>query len=88
MLLAATLSVVFVWFVVIDNYVVPSINQQIVESYQNGYNKGTENSVIGLFQQTSNCQPTYIWIGNDTKQLIDVACLQPIITDNSEISNP
>lgn len=50
----------FVWFVVIDNYVIPPINQQIIESYQIGYNKGAEDFVVGLFRQTSNCQPTYI----------------------------
>ena len=76
------------WFVVIDNYVVPTINQQIIESYQNGYNNSAENSVIGLFQQTSNCQPIYIWVGNDTRQLVDVACLQPIISDEPNSINP
>ncbi len=74
--LAVALAVIFTWFVIIDNYIIPTIQQDITNSYQNGYNAGVENFIIEIFQQTSNCQPTYIRIGNDTKQLIDVACLQ------------
>ena len=85
--LAATLSVVFVWFVVIDNYLVPSQQQQMLDAYQNGYTQGTEDTLVELFYQISDCQkPTSIWIGNNTKQIIDVVCLQPINSD-SEISN-
>lgn len=85
--LAVTLSVVIVWFVVIDNYVIPSQQQQMFDTYQNGYNQGMTDSIKQLFQGTANCQqPTSIWIGNNTKQLIDVACLQ-IIPNDSAISN-
>lgn len=87
-ILAVALTTIFVWFVIIDNYIIPTIQQEIINSYQNGYNAGIENSITELFQQTSDCQPTYIWVANDTKQLIDVACLQPIISDSSEITNP
>ncbi len=86
-ILAVALVTIFVWFMIIDNHIIPTIQQEIINSYQNGYNSGVENSIIELFQQTLNCQPTYIWVGNDTKQLIDVTCLQPI-TGNSEIKNP
>lgn len=74
--LAVSLVAIFVWFVLIDNIIFPIIQQEIITSYQNGYEKGAEDSIIQLFQQTSNCQPTNIWIGNNTKQLVDVACLQ------------
>ena len=77
-ILAVALAILFVWFVIIDNYIIPTIQQEIITSYQNGYNAGVENSITEIFQQTSNCQPTHIWIGNNTKQLIDVACLQSI----------
>lgn len=74
-ILVIILSIVFVWFILIDNYLIPIIQQQITTSYQNGYNTGVENSVTELFHQTSNCQTTYIWAGNDTRQLMDVACI-------------
>ncbi len=86
--LATALAAMFVWFVIIDNYIIPAIQQEITNSYQNGYNAGIEDSITDLFQQTSNCQTTYIWVGNDTKQLIDVACLQPAIPDESNFTNP
>jgi len=85
--LAVALSVMFVWFVIVDNYIIPTIQQEITNSYQNGYNAGVENSITEIFQQTSNCNPTHIWIANNTRQLVDVACLQPI-SSNSEILNP
>jgi len=89
MSLAVTLSVVFVWFVVFDNYVIPSIQQNMNLAYQNGYDQGVNDSITELFQQTANCQqPTSIWIGNNTKQLIDVACLQLITPNNSEVTIP
>ncbi len=75
-ILAVALAAIFVWFVIIDNYIIPAIQQEIINSYQNGYNAGVENSITEIFQQTSNCNPTYIWVGNDTRQLVDVACLQ------------
>jgi hypothetical protein len=67
---------VFIWFVLIDNVIIPTIQQEIISSYQDEYNNGAEDFVVQLFQQTLNCQPTNIWIGNNTKQIIDVTCLQ------------
>ena len=78
-ILAITLAAIFAWFVIIDNLIIPTIQQEITASYQNGYNTGVKNSITEIFQQTSNCNPTYIWVGNDTRQLIDVACLQSSI---------
>ncbi len=74
-ILAIALSVIFVWFVIIDNYIIPTIKQDITNSYQNGYNTGVENFIAELFQQTSNCNTIYIWVGNDTRQLVDVVCI-------------
>lgn len=75
-ILVITLSIVFLWFVVIDNFIIPVIQQDMTLSYKNGYNHGMQDSIIGIFQQSLGCQPVNIWIGNDTKQIIDVACLQ------------
>ncbi len=87
-ILTISLAAIFIWFVIIDNYVIPTIQQNITNSYQNGYNAGVENSITEIFQQTSNCQPTYIWIANNTKQLIDVACLQQITPGESNSTYP
>ena len=79
--LALMLAVILVWFVLIDNYVIPTIQQEITLSYHTGYDSGMQDLIIRLFQQTSNCQSLSLWVGNDTKQIIDVACLQPVAVE-------
>jgi len=74
--LAVTLLLVVIQFVIIDNWIIPALQQDLLDAHNIGYNSGMEDALTGLFQQTSTCQPTNIWIGNNTKQLIDVACLQ------------
>jgi len=74
--LVVTLVVVFAQFVLVEKIFFPISQQEISESFQNGYNAGVENSITEIFQQTSNCNSTYIWIANNTRQLVDVACLQ------------
>jgi len=34
-ILAVTLAAIFVWFILIDNYITPEIQQEIITSYQN-----------------------------------------------------
>lgn len=50
------------------------INQQQV--FTVGYNQGLTAAVTALAQQTNNCQPAVITLGNFSRQVIDVACLQ------------
>jgi len=76
MLLAVTLSVVFVWFVIIDNYIVPSIISGNQISFQNGYESGANDAILGIMQQSYSCNPVSVWAGNYTVQLINVECLQ------------
>lgn len=84
-ILAVVLSVVLVWFVAIDNYIIPSIVSGNQLSFQNGYETGTQDVVLGIIQQSVQCQQVTVWGNNNTVQLIDVACLQP---NHSDISNP
>lgn len=46
------------------------------QAYVQGYEQGLADVVSGLYQQTSNCQPVSVFMGNSSKQVIDVACLQ------------
>ncbi len=48
------------------------------EFFQSGYEEGLFESVKTIYQQTDNCQIAIINIGNNTKQLLDVYCLQVI----------
>tara|TARA_Y100000310_G_C19974611_1_gene487017 strand:+ start:167 stop:451 length:285 start_codon:yes stop_codon:yes gene_type:complete len=71
----AILLVLSVGYIAIDKYTT-SREQQLMATYQGGYNKGVQDAVVSLYQQTNNCQPATINIGNLTKQIFDVACLQ------------
>jgi len=75
-ILAVALSVIFVWFVIIDNYIIPSIISGNQQSFQNGYELGMRDSILGIIQQSYSCNELSIWAGNDTVQLINVECLQ------------
>lgn len=81
-ILAVALSVIFVWFVIIDNYIIPSIISGNQLSFQNGYESGVNNSIIGIMQQSYSCNPISVWVENDTVQLINVECLQKDISDS------
>lgn len=52
-----------------------SLNEQAQTIFQNGYSQGVTDAVVSLYQQTENCQPTVITVGNFTKELVDTACL-------------
>lgn len=46
------------------------------ETAQLFFNQGVEQAVRTFYQQSDDCQPVQIRIANDTKTLIDVACLE------------
>ncbi len=75
-ILAIVLCVVFVWFVIIDNVIVPLIISGNQQSFQNGYESGANNIVTDIIQQSYSCTPVSIWAGNNTVQLINVKCLE------------
>ena len=69
-------------FLVIQYLILDSWNQstqkKMDEFFQSGYEEGLFESVKTIYQQTDNCQIAIINIGNNTKQLLDVYCLQVI----------
>jgi len=75
-ILAVALSAIFVWFVIIDNYIIPSIISGNQISFQNGYETGANDSILGIIQQSYSCNPISVWAENNTVQLINVECLQ------------
>lgn len=44
--------------------------------FQNGYDKGLEDTVTTIYKQTDNCQTTTISVGNFTKTIFDLSCLK------------
>ncbi len=49
---------------------------QLYNALQQGYNQGLYNAVVSLYQQTEECKVTAITLGNLTRQVVDVACIQ------------
>ena len=75
-ILAIVLTVVFMWFVIIDNYIIPTIIMENQQSFQNGYETGSNDIITSIIQQSYSCTPVSLWSGNNTIQLINVECLQ------------
>jgi len=69
-------------FLVIQYLILDSWNQstqkKMDEFFQSGYEEGLFEAIRTIFQQTDDCQIAIINIENDTKQLLDLDCLQVI----------
>jgi len=52
---------------------------QIAKAQQEGYNVGVTQSVYSLVQQSRSCKPVSMFIGNQTFEFIDTACLQQAV---------
>ncbi len=74
-ILAVVIAALLVWFVLIDNYIIPQIISGNQLSFQNGYETGGMDAINGIMQQSMNCQPFSVWSGNYTVQIINVECL-------------
>ncbi len=75
-ILTITIAVLLTWFVLIDNFIIPQIIAGNQISFQNGYETGGMDAIIGIIQQSTNCQSVSLWSGNYTVQLINVECLK------------
>ena len=61
-------------FFVLDKWLDLRENE-LSKFYQQGYDRGLEDAVTTIFEQTENCQLASIWIGNSSKDLIDFLCI-------------
>lgn len=50
--------------------------REMQQAFQAGYNRGVNDAITTLYQQTNNCQTASITVGDAKRQLIDVACLR------------
>ena len=62
-------------YMVLDKLAVTR-QQEMVEIYQQGYDQGVRDTVTTLYVQTQNCQRSTITVGNLTKDVFDLDCLQ------------
>ena len=50
--------------------------QDVKQAAEQGYDKGVIDALAAAYQQTANCQVTTITLGNVTRRIIDVDCVQ------------
>jgi hypothetical protein len=50
--------------------------QGLIGAAQVGYSQGVVDTVAKLYEETEACQPVPVALGNLTKYVIDVSCLQ------------
>jgi hypothetical protein len=71
-LIIAVVAAVYVGFGAYTNYVAHTAAQY----YQLGYGDGITAAVQNILLQSDNCQTVSVYLGNFTRDMIDVACLQ------------
>lgn len=74
-LILALALIAAVGYIVYDKWQTSKSRDQ-QQMFVSGYNQGYTAAVIALIQQTDNCQTTPINIGNFSRQVVDIACLQ------------
>lgn len=63
-----------VQYIVIEKWQ-ESEQQKILTTFHDGYEHGLNDASNAIFQQTSNCHITKITVGNSTKEIVDLSCL-------------
>jgi len=50
--------------------------RQIEEAYLSGHDQGINDTITTLIKQTDNCNIVPIFMGNSSKKLVDLDCLE------------
>jgi hypothetical protein len=69
-------------FIMVQYFVIEKVlnenQKKLSEVYQSGYEQGFKDTVSTLFQETSDCKSTSIWIGNLSRQISDTECAEKL----------
>lgn len=60
---------------IIYEKIIESRQQELSLSYQNGYAKGLTDTITTIFKQTENCHVSTMTLGNLTRSVFDLSCL-------------
>lgn len=76
----AIIALAVALFVIVQYFVIEKLleenQKKMSEIYQNGYDQGLKDAVTTLYEQTTDCQTTTIFLGNLSRQIFDMACLE------------
>ena len=70
----SSIIVGFLNFFLIQSWI-DSEESRYAQLINDAYEKGLEDGIIAIFTSTENCQPTSLYVENNTKQIIDMDCL-------------
>ena len=77
-ILALTLTLFLVAQYLIIEKILDENQKKMSEIYQEGYDQGLKDTVTTLYQETKDCKTTTIWLGNLSKQITDITCLEKL----------
>ena len=60
-----------------------SKQEELLDTYQRGYDDGIADTITVILQQTENCQVSTLTANNLTKDIFDLSCLQEAPTQPS-----
>jgi len=67
-------------FLIVQYYVVEQLTQnkqeELIDAFFQGHEKGIDEVISLLYNQTENCKPVPISIGNNSKVLFDISCIE------------
>lgn len=67
-------------FLIVQFYVIQdwtsNRQEELIDAFIKGYDKGTEDSIYSIYNETENCNGVPIFINNNSKTLIDYSCLE------------
>ncbi len=61
-------------------------SQKIRSAFDLGYRQGVTDTVTKLYEESESCQPVPVFLGNRTKNVIDVSCL--VTQENANQTQP
>ena len=70
------LLVIFVGFSSYETWQQNKITTAFNQGATLGYNQGVTDAVTQVYQETDSCEPIPIFIGDNTKYIIDTSCLE------------
>ena len=79
--LVIVLVVTVQYFIIQDWF--ESKEDELLESYMEGYEKGMSDAVLSLFEETQDCKLTTLTVNEFSRKLFDIECLQPELIEET-----
>ncbi len=75
LIVLALLLVAAITYIIVDKLQTRQMNQ-LQNAFASGYQLGLTDVITTMYNQTANCQIATMTVGNETRQVVDISCLQ------------